>query len=253
MEIEEQEHRGENVQSSPATHAATVEPNYNFFYMLVLIFEVLCMSTLIMLVYWGEVYFNGYAWDGSGLMFNWHPLLMVLGLIILYGNAAISYRLFRNSPKFTIKLVHAGLHAFALLFVIIGLVAVFGFHNHNNIPNMYSLHSWIGIGTVVLFCGQYLAGFTAFLFPKFGDDFRATALKYHQFMGRAILYLAVVACVSGLTEKMLFSKQFPYSKFPGAGNLANAIGVMIALIAILVTYIVYEPNFKREEQYEKLQ
>lgn len=49
-----------------------------------------------------------------------------------------------------------------------------------------------------------MAGFTAFLFPKFGDDFRATALKYHQFMGRAILYLAVVACVSGLTEKMLF-------------------------------------------------
>ena len=51
----------------------------------------------------------------------------------------------------------------------------------------------------------------------------------------------------------IYSKQFPYSKFPGAGNLANAIGVMIALIAILVTYIVYEPNFKREEPYEKLQ
>ena len=87
MEIEGQEKRREDMQSSPAaTHAATFEPNYNFFYMLVLIFEVLCLSTLIMLVYWGEVYFNGYAWDGSGLMFNWHPLLMVLGLIILYGN-----------------------------------------------------------------------------------------------------------------------------------------------------------------------
>ena len=86
MEIEEQEQRREVTQSSPTTHAATVEQNYNFFYLLVLIFEVLCMSTLIMLVYWGEVYFKGYAWDGSGLMFNWHPLLMVIGMIILYGN-----------------------------------------------------------------------------------------------------------------------------------------------------------------------
>lgn len=49
------------------------------------------------------------------------------------------------------------------------------------------------------------------------------------------------------------SKQFPYSKFPGAGNLANAIGVAIALIAILVTYIVHEPNFKRQEPYENIQ
>ena len=57
---------------------------------------------------------------------------------------------------------------------------------------------------MILHIFQYIVGFTAFLFPKFGDDLRATALKYHQFMGRAILYLAVVSCVSGLTEKMLF-------------------------------------------------
>ena len=92
MEIENQKTQMDNQETSQAapteatTHAATVEPNYNFFYMLVLVFEVLCLSTVIMLIYWGEVYFNGYAWDGSGLMFNWHPLLMVLGMIILYGN-----------------------------------------------------------------------------------------------------------------------------------------------------------------------
>lgn len=35
-----------------------------------------------------------------------------------------------------------------------GIVAVFDFHNHNKIPNMYSLHSWCGMLTFVLFCVQ---------------------------------------------------------------------------------------------------
>lgn len=99
METSEQEKTRE---ASPA-HAATVEPNQNFFYMLVLIFEVLCMSTLVMLVYWGKVYFNGYAWDGSGLMFNWHPLLMVIGLVILYGNGIKSSFVLQIQKKFTDK------------------------------------------------------------------------------------------------------------------------------------------------------
>ena len=85
-EIKNQETPQSTSVEEPIPHAATVEENNNFLYLLVLIFEVLCLSTLILLVCWGQVYFGGYAWDGTGLMFNWHPLLMVIGMIILYGN-----------------------------------------------------------------------------------------------------------------------------------------------------------------------
>ncbi|XP_066930216.1 lysosomal membrane ascorbate-dependent ferrireductase CYB561A3-like [Clytia hemisphaerica] len=235
---------------TPPANTNSEQRNDGLFFALVLIFELLCILTIVLLVYWGHNFFGGYGWDGSGKMFNWHPLMMVLGMIVLYGNAAISYRVFNTAPKFQIKLLHAGLHGLALVFMIVGLVAVFGFHNHNNIPNLYSLHSWIGILTVTLFSAQYLLGFTAFLFPKFGDDLRAIALKYHQFFGRAILYLVVIASVSGLTEKMLFAHSADYKYFIPVGNIANVIGVVLAIMAMLVEYIVHEPTFKREEPYE---
>lgn len=52
------------------------------------------------------------------------------------------------------KYIHAGLHTIALTLAIISLVAVFDFHNTKNIPNMYSLHSWIGLIAVILYALQ---------------------------------------------------------------------------------------------------
>ena len=68
--------------------------------------------------------------------------------------AAIAYRVFRNQNKYKIKLLHGGIHLAVFVLAVLGLVAVFDFHNANKIPNMYSLHSWIGIGSVSLFACQ---------------------------------------------------------------------------------------------------
>jgi len=65
--------------------------------------------------------------------------------------AMIVYRVFRHENKFLVKLVHFGLQVVAFAIAIWGLKAVFDFHNHNNIPNLYSLHSWCGLTTVTLF------------------------------------------------------------------------------------------------------
>lgn len=35
--------------------------------------------------FWSQYWHGGFAWDGSPQMFNWHPVLMVTGLLVLYG------------------------------------------------------------------------------------------------------------------------------------------------------------------------
>ena len=52
---------------------------------------------------------------------------------------------------------------------------------------------------------QYLFGFLSFLWPKLPDDNRAQYLNVHQFFGSAIFVLAIGACLTGITEKLLFS------------------------------------------------
>lgn len=81
-------------------------------------------------------------------------------------SAMIVYRVFRHENKFFVKLVHFGLQLVALAVAVWGLKAVFDFHNHNNIPNLYSLHSWCGLGTVILFACQVSQYSSHGLLPK---------------------------------------------------------------------------------------
>lgn len=218
---------------------------------------------------WCQRWRGGFAWDGSARMFNWHPVLMVAGMVVLYGAgewrggnpllpfappvlpllppgpprlpltplappAALVYRLppAWRGPKLPWKLLHGALALTAFGLTVVGLVAVFGFHNASKTPNMYSLHSWLGLATVLLFscqvgaCSippnppcvpapqislpqslspQWLAGFSAFLLPYAPPWLRALYKPVHVFFGSTILMLSVASCVSGINEKLFFS------------------------------------------------
>lgn len=49
------------------------------------------------------------------------------------------------------KLIHLVLHAIAIVLGIIGICAAFKNHNESGIANLYSLHSWLGIGVISLY------------------------------------------------------------------------------------------------------
>ena len=59
---------------------------------------------------WTGHHLGGFSWQSNpNLEFNWHPLLMTLGMIYLYGNGILMYRMFRNERKRKLKLIHAGI------------------------------------------------------------------------------------------------------------------------------------------------
>ena len=59
---------------------------------------------------WTGHHLGGFSWQSNpSLEFNWHPLLMILGMIYLYGNGILMYRMFRNERKRKLKLIHAGI------------------------------------------------------------------------------------------------------------------------------------------------
>lgn len=66
------------------------------------------------------------------------------------------YRYQRTLHKRRLKFIHAGIMIFVVLLTIIAQIAAFDSHNlaPNPIPNLYSLHSWLGLTTIILYCCQ---------------------------------------------------------------------------------------------------
>lgn len=197
--------------------------NFRLFY---LITQMIGVTIIILVVSWIGIHLDGLGWDYEQpqIMFNWHPTLMTIGMVFLYGNcnlmsgmflklvtlsfwlwdffdlyvtnfhfiqyikiltilyswryvfsghsyqtfckiysislkflAIMVYRGFRYARKKPLKITHALIHGFAFLFTVIALVAAFNSHNYAKpipIPNLYTMHSWIGISAVVIFACQ---------------------------------------------------------------------------------------------------
>jgi len=205
---------------------------------------------------WTGHHLGGFAWQSDPKHeFNWHPLLMVLGMIYLYGNGILMYRMFRNERKRKLKLLHAGIMISVFLLTVIALKAVFDSHNlapcknpkvEGDVcptPNLYSLHSWMGLLTVILFLLQWLAGLITFLFPGLASHLRASYLPIHVFFGLMIFICACATALLGLTEKAIFGTK--YSERDPSGVVANWIGLLILVFCVMVVYLVANPRFKR--------
>ncbi|NWQ68541.1 CYAC3 protein, partial [Neopipo cinnamomea] len=226
---------------------------------------------------WCQHWRGGFSLDGGSRTFNWHPVLMVTGLVVLYGAAALVYRVPStwSGPKLPWKLLHGGLALGAFVLTVLGLAAVFRFHNSNGTPNMYSLHSWMGLGTVLLFScqvgaspdppnsprhpelssphrvfPQWAAGFGAFLLPWAPAWLRQLYKPIHVFFGSTILLLSTASCVSGINEKLFFSLKngtTQYKLLPAEAVFANTLGILILLFGVLVVGALARPSWKRPD------
>uniref|UniRef100_A0A3B4AVM8 Lysosomal membrane ascorbate-dependent ferrireductase CYB561A3 n=1 Tax=Periophthalmus magnuspinnatus TaxID=409849 RepID=A0A3B4AVM8_9GOBI len=188
-------------------------------------------TTFLFVVTWNLHWRGGFAWDRSLLHFNWHPVLMVSGLFF--------------------KLVHAGMMFVALLLSMLGLSAVFDFHQGVNIPNLYSVHSWVGISTVFLFSSQWILGLVGFLLPCSPPWIRSSLKPVHIWMGKMILIFSLASCISGINEKLLLTlngmSAAMYSELPVEAVFVNFLGMLIVAFGVSVFGILFVKKWQRPE------
>ncbi|GFY67879.1 cytochrome b561 [Trichonephila inaurata madagascariensis] len=227
-----------------------------FFKVWLLISQLLGVISIALVSAWCGQYLGGFAWQSEPkLQFNHHPFFMVLGLVFCYGNALLVYRVFRNQRKRSLKLLHFGLHTLAFIFAIVALKAVFDSHNLSSppIPNLYSIHSWLGLTTILLFALQYFCGFVAFLYPGLTKIWRTKYLPLHVFFGLCIFVMVIAACFMGITEKIMFSEGAKYKNLPPGAIVGNLLGYCLLLFALLIVYLVATPQFRRRPLPEEVQ
>ncbi|KAJ0388897.1 hypothetical protein ATCC90586_011535 [Pythium insidiosum] len=119
---------------------------------------------------------------------------MTLGFVFCSSQSALAYVSLPFTHE-TNKIIHLTLHAVGAISSLIGGIAVFRFHNEHNITNLYSLHSWLGVLTWLLFVAQWVFSFVTYFYPGAKPAVRAATITYH--IGGGIGILALIYITAG--------------------------------------------------------
>ncbi|VDN50440.1 unnamed protein product [Dracunculus medinensis] len=211
--------------------------------------------SVLLVAFWMGGYEGGYAWtDDPERQFHYHPTFMIMGMLFLSGEALLVYRVFRNERKRFSKLLHLTLHSMVLVFLIIALKAVWDSHDYHRtegnldpLPNLYSVHSWVGIITVTLYCLQYLSGFTTFFFPGLSIPLRQFILPFHQLFGLGVFCLVAISILMGISERAAW-KHTCWTKdkvMCSEQAMSNFLGLSTLMFCFLVVVVVVNPRWRR--------
>ncbi|XP_058088349.1 probable transmembrane ascorbate ferrireductase 4 [Magnolia sinica] len=172
-----------------------------------------------------------------------HPLLMVIGFILVSGEAILVHRWLPGSRSMK-KSVHLCLQGMALAFGIFGVWTKF--HGKKGIVgNFYSLHSWMGLICVSLFGAQWMMGFLSFWHRVEVRSTRVTVLPWHVFLGLYTYGLAVVTAETGLLEKLTFLQtKRNVLKHSPESMVVNSLGLSLAFLGGIVILAAISPKYQ---------
>ncbi|KAL4857341.1 putative transmembrane ascorbate ferrireductase 2 [Chlorella vulgaris] len=180
--------------------------------------------------------------NDTGQLFNWHPLLITLAFPVLMAEAVLAYKaplLNLQGDRPRSKAYHLMLHTAALLLTILGVVAAFKSHTLKRpaTPNLYSVHSWLGMSVLTLLTLQYCLGAAAYVFPKLSAAQRRALGPLHTFLGRSIFAAGLATMAVGIQEKATFVQAFAKPALrSGVMTLPAALVVLVLLLGIAVLY-----------------
>ncbi|EYU44300.1 hypothetical protein ABFS82_08G040400 [Erythranthe guttata] len=205
--------------------------------------RIIGIAVAALVLIWTVHYRGGLALisDNKDLIFNVHPVLMVISLVLLNGEAMLAYKTVSGTKSLK-KLVHLSLQCMAFCLSIIGVWAAWKFHVDKGIDNFYSLHSWLGLACLFLFGIQWAAGFVTFWYPGGSRSSRVSLMPWHVFIGIYIYALAVATCTTGILEKVTFLQTNKViTRYSAEALMVNSLGVLLVVLAGFVILGVVSP------------
>lgn len=203
-------------------------------------------------------YLGGLNWDEK--VFNWHPVLMVTGMVFFLACSLVSYRVMGFSKNVQ-KIVHGIMHTGAIICILTGLAAVVTSHNytnHNNkgtySPNLYSMHSLIGMSAIVLYLTNYILGILNFALPGSNMNIAKAFKPHHIFFGICTLFVGAMAIESGIAELSTklgctyhvtsgdWNPADNYHRLSAGCRLSNGIGIIVLITVLLCAYTLFGPG-----------
>ncbi|KAL5723531.1 ascorbate ferrireductase (transmembrane) [Ranunculus cassubicifolius] len=170
-----------------------------------------------------------------------HPLLMVIGFIIISGEAILVHRWLPGSRNLK-KSVHLCLQGIALGCGIFGIWTKFS-GDDGIVANFYSLHSWMGITCISLFGAQWLIGFLSFWHKGEMRHTRRRILPWHIFLGLYTYGLAIATAETGLLEKITFLQtRGQVLKNSPESIVVNSLGLGLALLSGVIILAAASPR-----------
>eukprot|EP00803_Ostreobium_quekettii_P001258 evm.model.scf_828EXC.2 EVM.evm.TU.scf_828EXC.2 scf_828EXC:17612-20263(+) len=213
----------------------------------------LWLAVLVLMSVWLSAYCDGFGVKKPEKIFSWHPLLMTIVFAVFMTESVLMYRAWGFKDSLLAKWLHGSLHTCSVVLVALAWVAVFKYHNSSrHIPNLYSVHSYLGITTTALLVFQWLVGVMSFGWPRMKDDHRAAYTPVHVALGLGVYFTGLATMLVGIQQKTTF-EQFS-SKSPGhyehVMTFPAATAVVIVLLGISVGYHFAQSasdRYKREQ------
>ncbi|CAA3031216.1 probable ascorbate-specific transmembrane electron transporter 1 isoform X3 [Olea europaea var. sylvestris] len=195
--------------------------------------HLLAIAITTLVLVWLLHFREGLAFKSANKpkIFNVHPLLMVIGFVLISGQAIMAYKTVRARRNIQ-KIFHLILHFIALAAGIVGIYAVFKYHHESGLPDVYTLHSWLGISTISLFGLQWIFSFISLWFPGAKPSARDRLIPWHALFGAVIFFMAILSAETGLVERFIFLSL----RRSQEALIVNFTGLLILLFAISVGF-----------------
>ena len=224
----------------------------------------ICFSlvAMVLIAYWANNtdtenrFAGGLDWGTN--TFNWHPVLMISGMVFSFTTAMMMYRVL-PLPKTIVKYVHALFHTATIICICVGLAAVVVSNNYadknssNSLqPNFWSLHSLLGIIAICFYMQNYLIAALIFL-PKVmewtaSEAIRKAYASMHSANGVITVMVVLAAVQSGLMEESSGCQYTVTSvsdnpaalyRFLSPGcKILNGVGIVVLITACLAVLVV---------------